>query len=232
MASQKNFSESCWSNSDLQQCCFYHVRQKHRAKLYSSLDLSHPSCTSMNFTILVCLVFNLFGSKTQGFHFQVLLSATFGGLNAHFLTGQWVQRWVYGKELTTLVSSCVVGRTRDFWMFSLGRGFGSFLPCCFIPSTMLSFFLLGLATILFLPPLYKQPPNHLWNLHTHIPASIFKCSFSIILFFLYLFFFLFFLLLFNYSCMPFLPIPPPHPMWTNLHPPSPPSPLVLSMCPL
>ena len=32
-----------------------------------------------------------------------------------------------------------------------------------------------------------------------------------------LFFFKKFLLLFNYSCMPFLPIPPPHPSWTHLH---------------
>ena len=35
--------------------------------------------------------------------------------------------------------------------------------------------------------------------------------------------FLKFLLLFNYSCVPFLPIPPPHPSWTplppHLHPP-------------
>ena len=41
-----------------------------------------------------------------------------------------------------------------------------------------------------------------------------------------------FLLLFNYSCMPFLPIPPPHPSWTHLPPPPPQSPLILSMCPL
>ena len=27
-----------------------------------------------------------------------------------------------------------------------------------------------------------------------------------------------FLLLFNYSCMPFLPIPPPHPSWAHLPP--------------
>ena len=32
------------------------------------------------------------------------------------------------------------------------------------------------------------------------------------------FFFFKFLLLFNYSCMPFLPIPPPHPSWTHLPP--------------
>ena len=52
---------------------------------------------------------------------------------------------------------------------------------------------------------------------------------------IYLFIYLFifkFLLLFNYSCMPFLPIPPPHPSWTHLPPPPPPSPLILSMCPL
>ena len=41
-----------------------------------------------------------------------------------------------------------------------------------------------------------------------------------------------FLLLFNYSCMPFLPIPAPHPSWTHLPPPPPPSPLIWSMCPL
>ena len=39
-------------------------------------------------------------------------------------------------------------------------------------------------------------------------------------------------LLFNYSCMPFLPIPPPHPSQTPLPLPRPPSPLILSMCPL
>ena len=39
------------------------------------------------------------------------------------------------------------------------------------------------------------------------------------------FFFKKFLLLFNYSCMPFLPIPP------HLPPPSLPSPLILPMCP-
>ena len=36
--------------------------------------------------------------------------------------------------------------------------------------------------------------------------------------------FLKFLLLFNYSCIPFLPIPPPHPSRTHLPPPPPPSP--------
>ena len=41
-----------------------------------------------------------------------------------------------------------------------------------------------------------------------------------------------FLLLFNYSCMPFLPIPPPHPSQNYLPPLPPPSPLILSMCPL
>ena len=46
------------------------------------------------------------------------------------------------------------------------------------------------------------------------------------------YFLFFFLLLFNYSCRPVLPIPPPHPSWTHLPPPSPSSPLVLSMCPL
>ena len=37
------------------------------------------------------------------------------------------------------------------------------------------------------------------------------------------FFYFNFVLLFNYSCVPFLPIPPPHPRWTSslphLHPP-------------
>ena len=40
-----------------------------------------------------------------------------------------------------------------------------------------------------------------------------------------------FLLLFNYSCLHFVPIPPPQPSWTQLPPPPPPSPLILSMCP-
>ena len=45
-------------------------------------------------------------------------------------------------------------------------------------------------------------------------------------------FFLNFLLLFNYSCVPFLPIPPPHPSRNPHPPPTPPSPLIWSMCPL
>ena len=45
-------------------------------------------------------------------------------------------------------------------------------------------------------------------------------------------FYLFILLLFNYSCLHFLPTPPPHPSLTHLSPPPPPSHLVLSMCPL
>ena len=48
----------------------------------------------------------------------------------------------------------------------------------------------------------------------------------------YFFKFLKFWLLFNYSCLPFLPIPPPHPRWTHLPPPPPPSRLILSICPL
>ena len=40
----------------------------------------------------------------------------------------------------------------------------------------------------------------------------------------FVFFIFNFLLLLNYSCMPFLPIPPPHPSWTYLPPPPPPSP--------
>ena len=42
--------------------------------------------------------------------------------------------------------------------------------------------------------------------------------------FFWILFFLKFLLLFNYSCMPFLPIPPPHSSWTHLPPPPPPPP--------
>ena len=41
-----------------------------------------------------------------------------------------------------------------------------------------------------------------------------------------------FLLLFNYSCVPFLPIRPPHPSRTHHPPLPPPSPFILSMCPL
>ena len=44
-------------------------------------------------------------------------------------------------------------------------------------------------------------------------------------------FFLKKLLLFNYSCLHFLPIPPPHPSQSHLPPPPLPSPLILSMCP-
>ena len=41
-----------------------------------------------------------------------------------------------------------------------------------------------------------------------------------------------FLLLFNYSCLHFLSIPPPHHSQTHLPPLPPPSLLILSMCPL
>ena len=53
-----------------------------------------------------------------------------------------------------------------------------------------------------------------------------------LLFLFQIHFFLFFKLLFSYSCLHFLPIPPPHPRQTHLPPLPPPSPLVLSMCPL
>ena len=49
---------------------------------------------------------------------------------------------------------------------------------------------------------------------------------------LFIYLFLIFLLLFNYSCVPFLPIPPLQPSGTPLPPPPPPSPLIWSMCPL
>ena len=49
---------------------------------------------------------------------------------------------------------------------------------------------------------------------------------------MHLFFLLKFLLLFSYSCLHFLPIPPPHPSQTHLPSLPPPSPLVLSICPL
>ena len=45
-------------------------------------------------------------------------------------------------------------------------------------------------------------------------------------------FFLFLKLLFNYSCLHFLPITTPLPIQTHLPLSPPPSPLVLSMCPL
>ena len=48
----------------------------------------------------------------------------------------------------------------------------------------------------------------------------------------YFIFFFFLLLLFNYSCLHFLYIPPHHTSQTHLPAPPPPSPLVLSMCPL
>ena len=63
--------------------------------------------------------------------------------------------------------------------------------------------------------------------HKHLIYYNFLEDWSFLLLLLF-----FLLLLFNYSWMPFLPIPLPHPRWTHLPPPSPPSPLVLSMCPL
>ena len=48
-------------------------------------------------------------------------------------------------------------------------------------------------------------------------TDYFEIRWGKIILFIYLF--LKFLLSFNYSCVPFLPIPPPHPSWTHLHPP-------------
>ena len=61
-------------------------------------------------------------------------------------------------------------------------------------------------------------------------------EFIIILFFIFtnnfiLLIFKISLLLFNYSCLHFLPTPPPYPSQTHLPPLLPPSPLVLSRCP-
>ena len=48
----------------------------------------------------------------------------------------------------------------------------------------------------------------------------------------FIFLFKKFLLSFNYSCLHFLPIRPPQPSQSHLLHPSPPSPLILSLCPL
>ena len=70
------------------------------------------------------------------------------------------------------------------------------------------------------PMISGEEKNIFFNLLLKIPP------FHLTLFFLIKHF----LLLFNYSCLHFLPIPPPHPSQTHLPPPPPPSPLVLSMC--
>ena len=71
------------------------------------------------------------------------------------------------------------------------------------------------------------------NLSQSIDVAILlvQVKYGNLTFFIFPFSFFLFLLLFNYSCMPFLPIPPLHPSWTHLRPPPPSSPLVLSMCP-
>ena len=74
--------------------------------------------------------------------------------------------------------------------------------------------------------LSPTPPR--FPVENHCLRSV-KLGFHVIFFFLLL---KKFLLLFNYSCMPFLPIPPPHPSQTHLPPPTPPSPLILTVCPL
>ena len=65
--------------------------------------------------------------------------------------------------------------------------------------------------------------NYYWLIFTYF--SIFAATFSkTVTEFFNNNIFLNFLLLFNYSCLPFLPIPPPHPSQTHLPPPPPPSP--------
>ena len=81
------------------------------------------------------------------------------------------------------------------------------------------------------PPLWvRQPPPGCGSSLPPLPVStppmcLDECFFLS-------FFLKKFLLLLNYSCMPFLPIPPLHPSRTHLPPPPPPSVLILSMCPL
>ena len=60
--------------------------------------------------------------------------------------------------------------------------------------------------------------------HTYTDTQGYCFTFKIIIF-THISFFLNFLVLFNYSCVPFLPIPPPHPSQTPLPPSPPPSPL-------
>ena len=59
-----------------------------------------------------------------------------------------------------------------------------------------------------LPPSFPHVSSCLWVIH----ISSLACTFPILFFFL---------LLFNYSCLHFLPIPPPHPSQTHLPPPPP-----------
>ena len=99
----------------------------------------------------------------------------------------------------------------------------------------LSLYYFNFNDLLISAPLQFHPYTFGYWYHRHIfihcvPQNIRLITFKNVL--VSFFYFLFFLLLCNYSCMPFLPIPTPHPSWTHLPPPSPPSPLVLSMCPL
>ena len=74
--------------------------------------------------------------------------------------------------------------------------------------------------------------QRMWLENMHLFKLCFGLCFYLFIYlfpllFIYLFIYLFlnfnFVLLFNYSCVPFLPIPPPHPSWTSslphLHPP-------------
>lgn len=60
------------------------------------------------------------------------------------------------KELSTLVSSCVLGRTRGFGCFHL-KGIGQFPILLLYSKYNVNFSFLALAASLSLTPLCKQP---------------------------------------------------------------------------
>ena len=77
----------------------------------------------------------------------------------------------------------------------------------------------------------QNKPYRGFYVETNTKASAFTLF---VFFFCFVYFYLFivkFLLLFNYSCLHFLPIPPPHPSQPHLSPRPLPSLLILSMCP-
>ena len=110
---------------------------------------------------------------------------------------------------------------------------------CICWATGLTFrFLTNIFLLLFLPLPFGftssgnllDPPALLLIFFFNFGLPVFNMQVFVLVFFCFVLFW--FLSLFNYSCLPFLPIPPPHPSRTHLPPLPPSSPLILSVCPL
>ena len=133
--------------------------------------------------------------------------------------------WDFSQELRTYSEFKTTQAPGSWWtspkaLLSAWQGFFLLLPS---PSLLCSHY--QLTTFFFFHVLLWALLEICLTFHTYICLPLILQYGNSILFKKKL-------LLFNYSCLHFLPISPPHPSQSHLSPPLLPSPLILSMCPL